>query len=290
MKIQLDTSSISEVLKTNETLLSFVTLAQRRRWKVSISRLVLQELFVTSAREWQVARCEQLLKLSEQLRGAFLIASSAREVWPIELDQRVSAALATPDFLKAMSQIRHVALTGKSEETELPLLGTAAREWKEAREEKSVLERAQGRAFFTQEGMTARGIGVELEKYGPRSIPEWIFESALRDLAGRPSFLVRRLYRERDRFLSLRAWAALIHMVMYADSIPPDLRTQHPNTSWLRSDRNNWFDAGVAASAAYVDAFITQDGNLTKCCRWLRKHQCLAFETMTLEQLYARGG
>jgi hypothetical protein len=136
--------------------------------------------------------------------------------------------------------------------------------------------------------MTARGLGIELEKYGPRSIPDYIFERTLRDFADRPGFLMKRLYRDRDRFLSLRAWAALIHMELLSDSIPPDLRNQHHITSWLKSDRNNRFDAGIAASAAYVDAFVTQDDNLTKRCRWLRKHGCLLFETMTLEQLYAR--
>ncbi|WP_225411677.1 hypothetical protein [Stigmatella hybrida] len=276
-------------MKTDEALDLFVAMVRKKRWKVSISRLVLEELLSCSA-EKQIAACGQLFRLAERLRDVFLVACSARQLWPLELDQCISAVLPAPDFSTAMSQIQHVALTGKIEGTDLSQIAHTVKGWKQDREEKSVLERVQGRAFFEQQGMSARGLGIELGKYGPRSIPEWFLESALRELAGRPSFFVKRFYRERDRFLSLRAWAALSHMVMFSDSIPPDWRNQHPITSWMKSDRNNWFDAGVAASAAYVDAFVTQDANLTKRCRWLRKRECLTFETLTLEQLYARRG
>lgn len=289
MKIQLDTSSVSEVMKTDEALDSFVAMARKRRWKVSISRFVLEELLSGSA-EKQITACGQLFRLAERLRDVFLIACSARQLWPLELDQCISAVLPVSDFSTAMSQIQHVALTRRIEGTDLSQIANTVKGWKQDREEKSVLMRAQGRAFFKQEGMTALGLGIELEKYAPKMIPDWILESAIKELAGRPSFIVKRIYRERDRFLSLRAWAALSHMVMFSDSIPPDLRNQHPITSWMKSDRNNWFDAGVAASAAYVDAFVTQDANLTKRCRWLRKRGCLTFETLTLEQLYARQG
>lgn len=187
--IQLDTGSIEGVLKNDEALYAFVAAAKRRRWTVSISRLVFEEMFATTE-GWQVAKSKKLQQLAEALPGRFLITRSARELWPLELDQCISGALPAPDSRVAMMQIQYVARTGRIDETDLPNIVTTVNGWKEAR--------------------------------------------------------------------------------------------------WMKSDRNNWFDAGVAASAAYMDAFVTKDKNLMKRCRWLRKHGCLTFETVTLEQLYAR--
>jgi hypothetical protein len=208
MKIQLDTSGISKVMKTDEALSLFVSMAKKKRWKVSISRLVLDELLCGPA-ERQMAACVQLLKLADQLKGVFLIACSAKQLWPLELDQCISAVLSVPDYAGTMAQIQHVARTGEIEKTGMPQIADAVTEWKLVRDEKSVLARDQGRTFFRQQGMTARGLGIELEKYGPRSIPDYIFERTLRDFADRPGFLMKRLYRDRDRS-SRSVWSCFL--------------------------------------------------------------------------------
>jgi hypothetical protein len=93
------------------------------------------------------------------------------------------------------------------------------------------------------------------------------------------------IYAHPKRFKALLGWAALANLVMCSEFIPSDLLSGHQNTKMLRRTPNDWYDAAVAASAAYSDVLVTGDRILSQRCAFLRQRGHLHFRTITLTKL-----
>ncbi len=78
---------------------------------------------------------------------------------------------------------------------------------------------------------------------------------------------------------------------MLANAVP---RTEgHPSLGLFRTKkkggRGDWFDAGIAATAALADRLVSDDAELKRRCDWLRARRLLNFETVMLADLLKRG-
>jgi hypothetical protein len=290
MHVQFDTSSISEALRTDERTHELVVAARRGRWKISVSVPVFLEMFATSSAERQVERCQQLMKLIELAGYNFFLGNAPDAAWHVELDQVLMQPLAVPSKWQRglLGGVQHVAKTGQSGEVGFDVMGNWVREWKTRLRAYWASLRVELQAEFESDGRSVSKLGKGLDTYGPQDVPEQLYRHMLERWIGRPAFPLRRLYKDRERFLCIRAWAALAHLGLYSEWLPPRLRNQHSNTEWMRSDENNWYDAAVASAAAYADRFVTEDRNLTQRCRWLRRHGCLRMRTLSLEELFAQ--
>lgn len=287
MHIQLDTSSLSEAVKDEALLGTLIEAAKRHRWVLSISRFAFDEFMAAGQRERLVAKCAALVRLQRGLQGRLIYSASARKLFASDLDGRLRGIVPSDDHETITRITRYVGATGRVEDTTLRLLGPYITAWKESNEADSRIRRSDGYELFRNEGFTAKSIGETLSHFIPSDVPSFIYESLVSDLAGRPRFPLWRIHGNPRRYRIVRAWASLAYLVMFSDAVPPAQRNQHEITKWMKPDRNNWFDAGVAASAAYAAVFVTDDRNLATRCKWLRERRCISFETKTLAELLA---
>jgi hypothetical protein len=290
MEIQFDTDAMSNLLHQPPGPTALVRAARAGGWEVFISLDVLTELLSGSAREHLRVRAEGLLRLFDGLKGQFHTSLKASEIWPLELDQALASTPRAPeerdehvrDFLGDLVRAEDPTAAGAREVRE-ELMG-----WKSSWERQTTQNRRQLRALFVENRLSFRNLVTEMKAYGPSMVPEWIYTSVLRDIIDRPQFPVSKLIRNTRRYRSIRAWSALLNMMMIAETVPPGILNQHPMGRWLRSGRNDAFDAAVGAGAAYSDVLVTEDAILTERCRFLRNRKCISFKTIGLDELLRR--
>ncbi|NTX33043.1 hypothetical protein HUA78_01195 [Myxococcus sp. CA033] len=287
MEIQFDTDAMSNLLCRPAALTALIRAARHGAWSVFISLDVLSELLSSSSQKHLRARAEGLLRLFAELEGQFHTSLGTSEIWPVELDRVVASTPRAPKkrdesvrtVLTDLVRARDPTATGAREVRE-ELMGKKA-VW----EQQAIQDRRRFRDLFIEKRLKFRSLVSELRAYGPSMVPEGIYTIVLRDIVERPHFPVSKLFRNTRRYRSIRTWAALQHLMMFAETVPPDILNQHPMGRWLRSGRNDVFDAAVAAGAAYSDLLVTEDAILTERCRFLRNRQCIGFRPIGLDEL-----
>ncbi|MCE9669807.1 hypothetical protein LY474_18580 [Myxococcus stipitatus] len=277
---------MSNLLRRPAELTALIRAARHGAWSVFISLDVLSELLSSSSREHLLTRAEGLLRLFAELEGQFHISLGASEIWPVELDHVVAS---TPRAMGRDESVRtflaYLVRMGDPSAAGARAVREELMEWKAAREQQANENRCRLRTLFREKGLTFRGSVADLRGYGPSRVLELIYTSLLRDTVARPHFPVSKLFRNSRRYRSIRTWSALLHLMMFAEAVPPDILNQHPMGRWMRSGRNDAFDAAVAAGAAYSDLLVTEDASLTERCRFLRNRQCIGFRPVGLDEL-----
>jgi hypothetical protein len=132
----------------------------------------------------------------------------------------------------------------------------------------------------------AAKIRDHLESYSSKDIPEWVITGFCKFI-GR-SKKAASICRSIGRYPCIRALSSLVHWNMHAAAAPDRVRVLlggRPEVARaIRRDIGNWFDASIAASAAYGDVFLTNDRGLREKCLHLRSRGLLRFQSLSLSE------
>jgi len=286
MHVQFDTQAIGLILDRDDLAEALADAASRENWFLSVSRTVLDETFAMNNERFQLERARRLLQLRLRLRNKFFLALSLHDLIDKELSERIHSPVELPP---AENQLLYGLLdmavsAGNRQVSHLGEVPTWVRNWKDLREVDSVKHRQESATLYKKQGWKVRTIGETLDRYSMKDL-DWLIAAIVRRRFKRERYQMSSIHARPKRFKALLSWAALATLVMYSEFIPNDRLHEHPNTRMLRRTRNDWYDAAVAAAAAYSDVLVTGDVILSQRCAFLRQRGQLHFCTITLTEL-----
>jgi len=286
MHVQFDTQAIGLILDRDDLAEALADAASRENWFLSVSRTVLDETFAMNNERFQLERARRLLQLRLRLRNKFFLALSLHDLIDKELSERIHSPVELPP---AENQLLYGLLdmavsAGNRQVSHLGEVPTWVRNWKDLREVDSVKHRQESATLYKKQGWKVRTIGETLDRYSMKDL-DWLIAAIVRRRFKRERYQMSSIHARPKRFKALLSWAALATLVMYSEFIPNDRLHEHPNTRMLRRTRNDWYDAAVAAAAAYSDVLVTGDVILSQRCAFLRQRGQLHFRTITLTEL-----
>ncbi|MDP1917259.1 MAG: hypothetical protein Q8L14_13550 [Myxococcales bacterium] len=121
----------------------------------------------------------------------------------------------------------------------------------------------------------------------PLSLPSWVVEASLSrcfEHLAEPSRPAARevLPLPLARRRALLAWSGFAFIAFVANLTTEPELTPFPSLAFLRRDRNDFYDANIAACAAYADLLLTKDANLLARAEFLRARAIVSFGAQDL--------
>src|SRR5205823_4899869 len=138
------------------------------------------------------------------------------------------------------------------------------------------------KAQLNAHGMRAYDIALELAQLSPARLPAWLLEIVLHRLLSRTDVPASQVMERPGRYPFLIAWTGLLFLWVAGLGVPAEHRTQHPVLSGLKTHRNDYLDAQIAAEAARAAILVAEDKGLIDRCELLRTHGCIQFQSMDL--------
>lgn len=291
-EIHVDTGALSRLMADSAMALALAKRAHHMDWLVVIPWSTFLELFATALGDWFVRNAKGILRLREQLGERLRVGHDVNAIFQLEIQRRlVSTPLLSPeDEIKLFGVLRDIALVEDSERLANFEVSVTINNWKNERESNSAMYRQISREWITQQEWTFLEVAELFKHYEPQHIPESMYEKMASQILGRPSFPVSKIMHETRRYRCVRCWLALVSLVMLGDCIPSAMLSQHPMGRWLKSSRNDYYDAAIAAASAYGSVLVTQDNGLSERCRFLHNRGFIGFSAMPWEALLHLSG
>ncbi|WP_147450137.1 hypothetical protein [Corallococcus carmarthensis] len=291
MHVQFDTNTFGDVLENEGCLELLVDMAPKLDWWVSISLTALPEVLGMDDEHYQLSRARRILELRQRLGGRFFIARGWESLAFCELSVGIDSPLhlPSPEVDEIYYYLRTAVETQSRDAGRMFVFTKAMREYK--RNAREMFDRNKQRlaSIWRDQKITPRTMGSMLAKYTVASVPDWLVSGLVRDKYGRSRYQLRSIYARPKRFKAILGWSSLVNMVMFADIIPPGLISGHPSLGMLKRHDNDWYDAGVAASSAYCDVFVTHDKTLRQRCEFMCGKGMFHFRLTGLKELLGPG-
>ncbi|MCY1003709.1 hypothetical protein OWM54_41855 [Myxococcus sp. MISCRS1] len=287
MHVQFDTNEIGSILEDDARSDELADAAVRSGWSLSLSGSVLPEVLAMNHERSQLARARNLLRLRKTMRSQFFIAAGFSDLVDHELSHRITSPVELdPRYGTTLYGHLHMAVEANNRTVgRLEEFSKFMAKWKAGNYPMSKENQAAGAAHWAKVGYSVPQVGALLESYSTSQIPDWLVERVVRGVHGRSRYQLQSIFVRPRRFKALLGWCSLANLIMFGDFIPPTRRGEHRLATLLKSGKNDWYDAAVAASCAYADVFVTADDNLAGRCKFLRQRGCLHFQTMTYAEL-----
>ncbi len=268
MELHLDSSALNKVVREGR-LQVLIRAASDLGARLYVASPVIDELLAGDDDAHLRRVSSALLQLFGS--GCFRISPGLEEILKRELQEPV---VETPMVTKAFR--RNVEIRQRMTETK--------RHWgpEDAKIGAAIKERLEAN------GMRAYDVGAELAGLIPATLPAWILELVLHQLLARIDLPAAQITEQPGRYPFLLAWAALLFTWVAALGVPAHQRTKHPVLTGMKTHRNDFLDAQIAAEAARADVFITEDKGLIARCEVLRAGACIQFRSMALEPFLGR--
>ena len=281
MEFHLDSSTLIKVVHEDK-LQALIRVARERGANLYVASPVIDELLAGDNDSYLRSVTKVLLALFDS--GCFRISPGLEPVLRQELREPVlETPIVSKDFRRnyrnGLRQLvghpRPTSLLDELRQRQGKMKGP----WGPADATISEAIKAQLKA----QGMRANDIGVELAQLNPATLPSWLLELVLHRLLARTDVPTSQILEQPGRYPFLVAWTGLVFLWVAALGVPAEHRTQHPILSALRTNRNDYLDAQIAAEAARAAILVAEDKGLIDRCELLRARGCIQFHSMDLD-------
>lgn len=288
----LDTSVLLDLTSDTNTRAAFVSLIRASDFRVLLPSPALDESFVTDDPDTLLQTAEGLADLMAQLGERLAVAALHTDTWCEEFKHPLHSTPILPDEDRVNLFDALGAARVKRGETLEWFLGVRSRikGWKSGRWADDRAARANTQQFMTKNVAALKDLRPFLKGFTLRSLPDWILDPLLVAHCGASAGSSASVMSRDQRCPSLKTWAALAYLTMLGDSLPVGFAGDDPLFDMLARDKNNFYDAALASTAAYAEYFVTKDNRLLRRCNFLKNRSCVSFSAVTLKGLHERLG